>query len=57
LNFAIGVLYPIEPYGFVLDSPTFSTVSTVCLREASSQGTPAVNLNKTSLHKISFSTK
>jgi len=31
LNFAIGVLFLIEPYGFVLDSPTFSTASTVCV--------------------------
>jgi hypothetical protein len=28
LNFAIGALYPIEPCRLVLDSPTFSTVST-----------------------------
>jgi len=28
LNFAIVVLYPIEPRSFALDSPTFSTVST-----------------------------
>jgi len=42
LNFAIGVLYPIEPCGFVLDSPTFSTVSTVCVtRAGAGGGTPS----------------
>jgi hypothetical protein len=46
LNFAMGVLYLTQPCSFVLDSPTFSTVSTICVSRLGWEGGFALETEK-----------